>query len=65
MKIGHVTDVRLSEQQRVVTTVVEVQIDTLGDHLCTGTDHSGTKKAHDWEVDTITDLFHTTHEVKS
>jgi hypothetical protein len=26
------------------------QIDTLGDHLCTCTAHSGAKKAHDWEV---------------
>jgi hypothetical protein len=37
------------------------QIDALGDHLCTCTSHSGAKKAHDWAVDQITDLFRTTH----
>ena len=41
------------------------QIDTLHDHLCTCTDHSGTKKAHDWVVDQLTDLFRTTHKVKA
>jgi hypothetical protein len=41
------------------------QIDTLGDHLCTCTTHSVAKKARDWEVDQITDLFHTTHKVKT
>jgi hypothetical protein len=41
------------------------QIDTLDDHLCTCTDHSGVKKAHDWVVDQLTDLFHTTTKVKS
>jgi hypothetical protein len=29
------------------------------------TTHSGTKKAHDWAVDQLTDLFHTTHKVKT
>ena len=37
------------------------QIDCLGDHLFTCTTHSGAKKAHDWVVDQITDLFRTTH----
>ena len=40
-------------------------IDTLGDHLCTCTVHSGAKKAHDWVVDQFTDLFRTTHKVKT
>jgi hypothetical protein len=40
------------------------KIDTLGDHLCTCTDHSGAKKAHDWVVDQLADLFRTTHRVK-
>jgi hypothetical protein len=35
------------------------------DHLCTCTAHSVSKKAHDWEADHITDLFHRTHKVKS
>ncbi len=30
-------------------------IDTLGNHLCTCTAHSGVKKAHDWSVDDFTD----------
>jgi hypothetical protein len=41
------------------------QIDTLGDHVCTCTDHSGAKKAQDWTVDQIADLFHTTPKVKT
>ena len=41
------------------------QIDALGDHLCTCTAHSGAKKAHDWAVDQIADLFRTTHTVKT
>ncbi len=41
------------------------QIDAMGDHLCTCTTHSGAKKAHDWEVDQLADLFHTTHTVKT
>ncbi len=41
------------------------QIDSLGDHLCTCTAHSGAKKAHDWAVDQLADLFRTTHRVKT
>jgi hypothetical protein len=41
------------------------QVDVLGDHLCTCTAHSGVKKAHDWVVDQIDDLFHTTHKAKT
>ena len=41
------------------------QLDPLGDHLNTCTTHSGAKKAHDWMVDQITDLFLTTHKVKT
>jgi hypothetical protein len=37
----------------------------LGDHLCTCTVHLGVKNAHDGEVDQITDLFRTTHRVKT
>jgi hypothetical protein len=36
------------------------QLDALGDHLCTCTTHSGAKKAHDWVVDQLSDLFLTT-----
>jgi hypothetical protein len=40
-------------------------LDTLDDHLCTCTAHSGAKKAHDWVVDQLPDLFRTTHKVKT
>jgi hypothetical protein len=33
------------------------QLDPLGDHLNTCTTHSGVKKAHDWMVDQVADLF--------
>ncbi len=41
------------------------QLDPLGDHLNTCTTHSGVKKAHDWMVDQVADLFRTTHKVKT
>ena len=41
------------------------QLDPLGDHLNTCTAHSGAKKAHDWMVDQVADLFRTTHKVKT
>jgi hypothetical protein len=41
------------------------QVETLGDHLCTCTAHSGAKKAHDWAVDQFADLFRTTHKVNT
>jgi hypothetical protein len=41
------------------------QLDALGDHLCPCTAHSGAKKAHDWAVDQLADLFRTTHKVKT
>jgi hypothetical protein len=41
------------------------QLDALGDHLCTCTTHSGAKKAQDWAVDQLADLFRTTHKVKT
>jgi hypothetical protein len=34
----------------------------MGYHLCTYTAHSGTKKAHDWVVEQLADLFRTTHQ---
>jgi hypothetical protein len=41
------------------------QLDTMGDHLCTCTAHTGVKKVHDWVVDQLTDLFLTTNTVKT
>ena len=35
-------------------------LDALGDHVATCTAHSGTKKAHDWAVEQLVDLFRTT-----
>jgi hypothetical protein len=43
----------------------DFQLDPLGDHLNTCTTHSGAKKAHDWMVDQLADLFHTSHKVKT
>jgi hypothetical protein len=40
-------------------------LDVMGDHLCTCTTHSGVKKAHDWVVEQLVDLFHTTHRTKA
>jgi hypothetical protein len=37
----------------------------LGDHLNTCTAHSGAKKAHDWMVDQVADLFRTTQKVRT
>jgi hypothetical protein len=39
--------------------------DVLGDHVSTCTAHSGAKKAHDWAVEQLADLFCTTHRVKT
>jgi hypothetical protein len=41
------------------------QLNPLGDHLCACTAHSAAKKAHDWAVNQIADLFRTTHRVKT
>ncbi len=40
-------------------------LDVFDDHVRTCTAHSGAKKAHDWVVDQIADLFRTTHRVKT
>jgi hypothetical protein len=41
------------------------QLDVMGDHLCNCTTHSGVKKAHDWVVEQLPDLFRTTHHTKT
>jgi hypothetical protein len=53
------------EQPLVVCGCRKFRVDALGDHLCTCTDHSGAKKAHDWVVDQLDDLFRTTHKAKT
>ena len=40
-------------------------IDALGDHVTTCTALPGAKKAYDWLVDQLDDLFRTTHKVKT
>jgi hypothetical protein len=41
------------------------QVDSMGDHLCNCTVHSGVKKAHDWVVEQLTNFFRTTHHTKT
>ncbi len=55
----------IAEKPLSVSGYRKFKIDTLGDHLCTCTAHSGVKKAHDWVVDQLGDLFRTTHRVKT
>jgi hypothetical protein len=57
----------IAERPLSVCGCKKLHLDSLGDHLCTCTTHSGPKKTHDWVVDQITDLFPrgTTHKVKT
>ena len=55
----------IAEKPLAVCGCRKFKIDALGDHLCTCTSHSGAKKAHDWTVDQLADLFRTTHKVKT
>ncbi len=55
----------IPEKPLAVCGCRKFQIDALGDHLCTCTVHSGTKKDHDWVVDQLVDLFRTTHKTKT
>ncbi len=54
----------IAEKPLAVCGCRKFGIDTLVDHLCTCTDHSGVKKAHGWAFDQLADLFRTTHKVK-
>jgi hypothetical protein len=55
----------IAEKPLAVCGCRKFQVDALGDHLCTCTVHSGDKKAHDWVVDQLADLFRTTHKAKT
>ena len=55
----------VAEKPLAVCGCKRFKVDALGDHLCTCTAHSGAKKAHDWAVDHIADLFRTTHKAKT
>ncbi len=50
----------ITEKPLSVCGNTEFRLNSLGDHLCVCTTHSDVKKVHDWVVDQITDLFHTT-----
>jgi hypothetical protein len=47
----------ITEKPLAVCGCHKFKIDSLGDHLCTCTDHSGDKKAHDWVVDQLPGYF--------
>ncbi len=55
----------ISEKSLATCGCRKFQLDPLGDHLNTCTVHSGAKKAHDWMVDQVPDLFLTTHKIKT
>jgi hypothetical protein len=55
----------LAEKPPVNCGCKKFQVDALGDHLNTCTAHSGAKKAHDWSVGQLADLFRTTHTEKT
>ena len=55
----------ISEKPLAACGCRRFQIDPLGDHIITCNSHSGVIKAHDWAVDQVSDLFHTTHKVKT
>ena len=55
----------IAEKPLAVCGCRKFKVDALGDHLCTCTAHSGDKKAHDWSVDQLADLFRTTTKVKT
>ena len=55
----------MAEKPLPVCGCRKFRVDSLVDHLCTCTTHSGAKKAHDWVVDQLADLFRTTHKVKT
>jgi hypothetical protein len=55
----------LAEKPLVSCGCKKFKVDSLGDHLSTCTGHSGAKKAHDWVVGQLADLFRTTHTTKT
>ena len=55
----------ISEKPLAACGCRKFQIDPLGDHISTCNSHSGAKKAHDWAVDQVADLFRTTPKVKT
>ena len=56
---------RLSQSFLSRLVVAKSCYDALGDHVSTCTAHSGAKKAHDWAVDQLADLFRTSHKLKT
>jgi hypothetical protein len=55
----------IAEKPLPVCGCRKFQVDTMSDHLCTCTSHSGVKKDHNCTVDQLVDLFHTTNKSKT
>jgi hypothetical protein len=55
----------IAEKPLTVCGCRKFKIDSLDDHLCTCSSHSGPKGTHDWAVDQLADLFRATHKVKT
>jgi hypothetical protein len=55
----------ITENPSVTCGYRKFQLDEMGDHLCTCTSHSGVKKAHDWVVEELSDIFRTIHKTKT
>ena len=55
----------LTELPLSVCGCKKIAVDALGDHVETCTAHSGAKKAYDWAVQQLEDLFRNTHKVKT
>jgi hypothetical protein len=55
----------ITEKTLATSGCRKFQLDVMGEHLCTCTTHSSAKEDHDWAVEQLSDLFHTTHKVKT
>jgi hypothetical protein len=55
----------ITEKSLVTCGCRKFQLDVMGDHVCTCTVHSGAKKAHEWAVQQLADLFRSTHRTKT
>ena len=56
---------RRLEEDKLATDGKKMQVPGLNTTINTCTTHSGVKKDHDWVVEPLPDLFHTTHKVKT
>jgi hypothetical protein len=65
MSVGVRTDTSDYGASTLGLWLQEVCLNVLDDHVNTCTAHSGAKKTHDWAIEQLVDLFHTTHRVKT